>query len=321
VDLLIGVISFVLFRLFGWKTGLPHFFELLLVVIIIRETLNLNIERFCIYLDRRFALKDRLYSLTWYLVPGNAPEGVIDAQSRECLSSIDFEEIRKRVRFQIPKLLPIVLFFFIATLYLSWNADYRPPGIVSRIVLNSLSLPDEGTRETGEEPGSDMDQDSESASAVPEREGAEDLLSEIDPEGEEQKGGDLEQPGSEGETSASSGNGLSPMGSGAGAQDGSGEGRKVDIVAPDTIESITVTDKVSPPVPSNLESSAEKEFASLPEAKEFLNLIPGQGGAGVAPLDQSVIENFRALMDNYPPVYREQLEIYYRELMKWEEKR
>jgi hypothetical protein len=41
----------------------------------------------------------------------------------------------------------------------------------------------------------------------------------------------------------------------------------------------------------------------------------------VAPLDQSVIENFRALMDNYPPVYREQLETYYRELMKWEEKR
>jgi hypothetical protein len=239
----------------------------------------------------------------------------------ECLSSIDFEEMEKGIRFHIPKLLPFVLFLFTAMLYLSWNAEYRPPGITNRVVLNPLSPPVKGAQKNNDGPGSDMEQDSKSADLLSEGEGAEDLQHEIGSEEDDQKGKEAEQPGSNGEPSASSGNALSPGGSGAGGQEGSGEARHVDLVAPDTIESIPITDQISPPVPSQLETRAEKEFASLPEAKEFLSLIPGQGGAGVAPLDQSVIENFRALMDNYPPVYREQLETYYRELMKWEEKR
>ncbi|MDF1525474.1 MAG: hypothetical protein RRA15_09230 [bacterium] len=277
-------------------------------------------EQFSKFLDRHFALKDRLYSLIWYIVPGNAPQGVIEAHSNGCLSDIDFEKIKRGLRFHIPKLLPFVLFLFAGTMYLSWNADYRPPGITSRIVLKPLSSGEEGSRQLNEESNSDLGQNPESEGPVPEGEGAENPLSEAKSE-EEQLGERQEQPGATGEDSASSGNGLSPMGSGAGGQEGSGEGRQVDLAAPDTIESITVTDKVSPPVPSNLESRTEKEFATLPDAKEFLNLIPGQGGEGVAPLDQSVIENFRSLMVNYPTVYREQLETYYRELMKWEEKR
>ena len=318
-DLLLGFSSVALYHLFGWQTGLPRFFEMLLVILIVREVSRLKIEPFSMYLDRRFALKDRIYSLLWYLVPGNAPGDIVDAHARDCLYSIDFKEMDKGLRPKIPLLLPLVLILFAATLYLSWNSEYRPPGITNRIVLNQISPLEKSDQKGSGESGEQLEETVDPPGSEAEIEGSDGLSREIEDSNEKEEIENTNRHGIENDLPGPVEGIFSPGGSVVGGKEGTGEARKVDLVAPDTVDSITVTDEVSAPVPSRLDPISDEGFETLPEAREFLSLVPGQGGNGAAALDQSVIENFRSLIKDHPPVYREQLETYYRELLKWEE--
>ncbi|UCG38833.1 MAG: hypothetical protein JSV00_00940 [bacterium] len=317
-DLLLGLTGYLLFALFGFRLGVPHFFELLLLVLVIREMPDLRMQRFALYLDERFALKDRLYSFLWYAEPGRAPEDVRLAHSRECVASLDLGRMEKDMRVRAGPVLPVVLGLSALLTYLSWNADYRPPAITTRVVLERL----QGSAGPEGSPGDTQRADTG-------QEGQEAVDRAPDPDSSSQPGGLGEDAaGAQPESaqavspSASSGQGaVSPGGSGAGGQGSSGATASVDLVAPERIDSIPVTDAVSPPGPPQLQAQAEAGFASLPDAKEFLSLIPGHDGKRTAEIDPSVIENFGALVDDHPAVYREQLETYYRELMKWKEQR
>lgn len=320
-DLLVGYIATALYYLFGWVIGLPRFFEMLFIILAIREYSQLKMERFGVYLDKRFSLKDRVYSHLWYADSGNTPEDIIDAQSRDCLSSIDFQRLKQEMRLHIPRLLPLVLVLFAVTLYTAWNAEYRPPGIMSRVVLNSLSPQIEESNNKGREALDGEGRPSDPSEEITRNENTGGPFPQVDTGKSDETAGDTIQPGSENSSPGPDGGVVSPAGPGAGGQEASGNAGQAELVAPDTVDSIPITDQVSLPVPPRLEPVPEDQFASLPDANEFLNLIPGQGGPGVASVDQSVIENFRSLIEKYPPVYREQLETYYRELLKWEQMR
>jgi hypothetical protein len=320
VDLVLDLSTYTLFTLFRWKLALPHFFEIFIIILIARELPRLNMERFCTVLDRRFALKDRLYSLYWFSIPGNADSGILTTHTSECLSAIDFEEVGKKLRVQMPPLLPLVGFLFIILIYMGWNAEYRPPGITSRIFIETIRPFDQEQVEKHREDLATREREEDELAGKITDDKMADVLFPVEREmGEEE--GDPTLPDN-GEAQGGSGDReLYPSGSGPGGQEGTGSPGQVDLVAPQTIESITVTDKVSAPEPLRLEPGAKTEFSSLPEAREFLSLIPGQEGKKIADLDSPTIENYRALIEDYPPVYRKQLETYYRELMKWEKRK
>jgi hypothetical protein len=315
LDLCHELVASLAFNLARIRIGFPFFFEILFAVLILRELPKFKMERFASALDRRWALKDRLYSHTWFVSAASVQKPLVDAQARECLGSIDFQSLLTSMRVRIPKLLFLIVPMAAVVLYLSWNAEYRPPGITSRTVLNII-LPEDFREEdpetvaglTGETTGQEQADDRSSSEEV---EGdSDDPFSSVD-QADGVESGSRNQP-----ISSDTENEEIP---GPGELNENAEDdpdKRLKVAPPKRLASNPTTDKLSAVRPKKTERTKEGAFRSLPEATQFLNLIPGHQGGGTADLDPQTVQNFEKQIGDHPPKYRQYLETYYQELKR-----
>jgi hypothetical protein len=301
------------FNLARIRIGFPFFFEILFAVLILRELPKLKMERFASALDRRWALKDRLYSHTWFVSTASVQRPLVDAQARECLGSIDFPSILAGMRIRIPKLFFLVVPMAAVVLYLSWNAEYRPPGITSRTVLNII-LP-EAIR--GDDPGTvagltdeltSQEQDPADDNSV--EGGSNDPISSVDQ-------ADGVESGSRNQSIRRDTENEDIPGPGELNENPEDDpDKRLKVAPPKRLASNPVTDKLSAIRPKKTERTKDGAFSSLPEATKFLNLIPGHQDGGTADLDPQIVKNFEKQIGDHPAKYRQYLETYYQELKR-----
>ena len=338
VDLIKDMITLSLFNIWGIKITVPFLFEIILVVLIVREWPSWSIEGLGELIDRRFSLKDRFYSFVRYEKDPGIPMEIKVAQARETIGAADFAGILKSTRFRIPVLLPFVLPMFAGLLYLSWNSEYLPGGITSRIVnYSGLRLSDPGrnsadtdnlsstvrnvTPENRFEPEED-DPRTDGRSATTSGKDVPGSSDQGSAQAASEQGAGIESTqaavASEGDTTEAGGPG------GPGGVDGAHgkNGKPLDgsMTPPQSLVSVLQTDSISEPIPPALAKNSSYVFQELPEATRFLNLVPGQGGQALAPLDKNILSKFMKEINRYPESYRERLYIYYRELEQQETK-
>jgi hypothetical protein len=312
VDILFDLTAAAMYALLGFRMGIPFLFETLFFVLMLRELARGSIETFASMIDSQYGLKDRLYSHVWFSQSNRVSGNMKAAQALETLGSVNFEDLARTMRVRVPWTLLITLPLFGSLLYLTWNADYRPPGITTRIITDQIAPPSHpaipGT--TGvqtAQPGPETDpgqsdrtrerdladeKDPLSGEAISQQE--QDVA--VDPEGVPDLG-DPDEPGTGSPGTGGSAGGLTR--------------------APESLESNFESPTAADPVPPTLAASAEYSFQELPDATRFLNLIPGQGSRSLTRLDPEVIANFEEGIDEFPDRYRQALQTYYWELKKW----
>ena len=311
--------AIAVYSLWSVKFHFPFLFEILLTVLILRDLPQWRLEKIAIMADRRFTLKDRLYSHLWYSRNTAIPARIRSAQLEEAVRSIDFNSILRSTRVRVPMALVATIPLFVALLYLSWNAQYMPPGITTRITslpnfpMTSNRLHDTSSRETAGKDPSTPGETKGGGSRQPGREdhaqSEEELLAEnraaslITPDQAEL----LSDDGPAGT--------KDPPVTGSGSGGGSAGGMKGS--GPENLISNPVSTTASAPVPPNLAADATQAYLELPDASKFLDLIPGQGSGSLADLDEETISIFEENLERFPDRYREQLNNYYWELKKW----
>jgi hypothetical protein len=307
-DLGLDLINFCVFSLFNWALPMPFFFEIVLAALILRELPGMKRELFAHHLDRQFSLKDRLYSFTEYGRRKDISGSLRQAQSRETLAAVDFKIIRRNLSSGPPPAMVLLLptAFFMA--WLSWNASYTPPGITNRLanrIAPDLVRMDKQqssleSSQPGPAPGQPAAGGTSLAPAPPE---AEKLSSD-----QEAPAWTRDDPAGRAFEEL-----TDPENLNEGGPDG-GEGSSADDTAPEILQSVPETLEVSAPVPPTLAKEAAGGFRSFPEARSFLNLIPGQRGKELTDLDRNIIGNFRKQMEKMPERYHDHLNRYYEEL-------
>jgi len=324
--LIYDLITIVVFNLLGLRMNVPFLFEILAVTLLIREIPKWKTEYLASLYDNRFHLKDRLYSYVWYSRNMAVPDNIRRAQANESLLSIDFSHILHRTKVRFPYYLTILFLITGIMLYLSWNAEYRPSGLTTRIVtqilgpehppINPVSNSELATPGTGKRSEADpvapplqSDKDSSnlssSTAAIPGSQGKDQDNDMSSVSGDTQLEEDL-VPEETTTSGGSSGQGLA----GRSGLPGSTE-------PPETITSIPESATVSEPIPPLLTNSSSYAFQELPDATRFLSLIPDQGDPSLGSLDRETISNFEAGIERFPDLYRDHLQTYYWELKKW----
>ncbi|MDF1535194.1 MAG: hypothetical protein P1S46_01670 [bacterium] len=321
VDLLFNLVAAIAFNVWNVKLGVPFLFETLFLVLMIRERTRGSSEMFATLVDDRFDLKDRLYSYVWFSGGNRVQNRIRQAQALETLEAVDFERLRRSMKVRAPVALLLTLPIFGFLMYMTWNAEYRPPDIATRMIIGriapdphpavstTLQADTEGTQKAAPEPGMDPDRlDGPGNKTSLEKE----RLSALDKAQREttEKAADSEGISDLGDTSEP---GAGPNGSG-----GSAVGGLTTI--PESLESIFESPTASEPIPPNLAANAAYSFRDLPDATRFLSLVPGQGSKSLARLDPGIISNFEEGIESFPDRYREPLQTYYWELKKWSQK-
>ncbi len=327
-DLVYSIVAICFFEIWSLKISIPFFFEIFLLILLTREIRDWRLDHLASLFDNRFLLKDRLYSYIWYSRNIGGRTDIREAQASESLSSIDFPHILDQTRIRFPYYLMIVLLISGGLLYMTWNSEYHPPAVTTRIIsstvgtghppINPDSGPDRASRGPDSEQGADsiapLFQGGMENGDVPSS--ASEALGDPDREKENEDpltSGDLQQSEGivSGETSAAaeiSGQGHS----------GTGNIRSGAVAPPEVIKSIIESETVSEPIPPLLKNSSSFAFQELPDATRFLGLIPGQDGPSLASLDRETISNFEEGIDRFPDLYRDHLQTYYWELKKWD---
>jgi hypothetical protein len=337
VDLVMDLLTITLFNLWQFKLSIPFLFEILFAVLILRDRATWKLEKIGIELDRRFSLKDRLYSFTWYQSHDTIPPEIRQAQAEETVSAVDLQHILKSNRLRVPLLLPIALPLFAGLLYLSWNSEYRPSGITTRVVqrgaqqlsksgieiagLGGRSESNRGkNNENHGDPGADELPTVEQGNNTTSPKGLDD-----DNFANNRSGLEADRPGELSERSLESDPGVETSGAGGGpggvGDPGSGMGEHPTggATPPENIDSVFLTESISEPIPPALAMNSSFMFQGLPDATNFLSLVPGQGGQALAPLNPDIISNFEREIYRLPEAYQKHLQIYYLELKKWEQ--
>jgi len=312
VDIIFDLTAAAMYALLGFRMGIPFLFETLFFILMLKELSQGSIETFATMVDDRYGLKDRLYSHVWFSQGNRVSGNMKTAQALETLGSVNFDDLARGMRVRVPWVLLITLPLFGSLLYLTWSAEYRPPGITTRIITDKIAPPSHPdtpestgaqTAQTG--PGTGPDQ--------PDRIGETDLADGTDPlSGEEVSQQAQDSAGDLG--AAPDLSDPDEPGTGSPGTGGSAGGL---TRAPESLESNFESPTAAKPVPPTLAASAEYSFQELPDATRFLNLIPGQGSKSLTRLDPEVISNFEEGIDEFPDRYRQALQTYYWELKKW----
>jgi hypothetical protein len=308
----------IVFALMRLKIGIPFFFEALLIVLLLRELPKLGMDRFAASMDHRWDLKDRLFSHTWFASNARVPKVLVDAQAIECLGSVDFDSLLTSTRIRIPKLLYLVLPMTGLILYLSWNLEYSPPGgIIDRTVRSVL---------VSEGPSEDQPKNLETLHSEtpweqvnpPEvKSGNDPIRDDPDKKPSPEEQSQMGEAGPEEQTANNRADVNKIPGPGMGIESrNAGSGKESMEATPEKIESVRTTEKLSPVRSSTRERSRESGFSTLPEATQFLDLIPGQRGGGTTELDPQIVQNFEKQIGDHPKKYRRFLETYYQELKR-----
>lgn len=321
MELFLGLVSYVIFLQFKTNLNFPFFLEIFLTILIFRQLFRSRQYRFCLFLDREFSLKDRLYSYLWYAHAGNVEGKVRRAQAEECLRSVDFKAIDRMVRPRIPPLLIAVLPLFLAVNYYYLNVDYRPPFPITRTILRitapQTDLPSSSRFSGGKENGDPLSRDSD---ASPSDTGDRDAgLTEEDPSPESPASEMASSAGNTGDERIRDGS----AGGGTELEAGSGPSARpeaADAQNPGPIQSKPVSEEISEAVPPSLstESSFEESLFGKPE--HFLSLFPWPEGDPSEDLGALFTEHPNWDLDDYPVRYREHIETYYKELITWQRK-
>jgi hypothetical protein len=331
VDLVMDLLAVTLFNLWQFKLYFPFLFEILLVVLILRDRPAWKLEKIGIDLDRRFSLKDRLYSFTWYQSHESIPTGTRQAQAEETVNAVDFQHILKNNRLRVPLLLPIVIPLFAGLLYLSWNSEYQPSGITTRVVQRSAhQLSKSGIEIAGldgrSEPNGGNINENRGKPGVGELPAGEQKNNVTSPKGldednltSDRSGIKMDRSGELSEQSLESGSDAGTSGAAGGPGNGMGEHPAGGATPPESIDSIFQTESISEPIPPALAMNSSFMFQGLPDATNFLSLVPGQGGQALAPLNPEIISNFEHEIYRLPEAYQKHLQTYYLELKKWEQ--
>lgn len=326
-ELVYNLFAIALYNLWYFKINLPFLFEILFLVLLAREIPGWRSERLASRLDQKFALKDRLYSFTWYSRGKRVPHDIRQAQAENSLAAIEFSGLMKRTRMKFPLYLSAVTAITLAMIYIIGNSPYRPTGITTRILSKiqsyDHSLPFKGLLSEEAGPVNGQPEEVASAGDPGEPRGKENAGSE-----DSEQQGSVKGPGNEGtsvpedapigeeamkgETSVVDGT------AGTGGFSG-GDQPGINGISP-AIQSVPETETVSEPVPPLLKNSSSFAYRKLPDAIKFLSLIPGQGDLSLAPLDSDTVSNFKEGIDRFPELYRDHLETYYRELQKWDKR-
>ncbi len=321
VDLLFDLAAATAYTLWEVKLWVPFLFETLFLILVSRELPGVSRERFTTMLDHRFNLKDRLYSFEWFSRGGRVPNRIRLAQALETLEAVDFDSLRRSMKVRVPVILLVALPMFGSLLYLTWNADYRPPGIATRVITSriaptphpsvstTIQADMEETRSAGVEPGmnSNRTDDPNELASLDEKNPGSSESAQLERPNVAVNPDDIQSPVD-----------ASDLGTGSSGAGGSAAGGRARV--PESLESNLVSPTAAQPVPPNLAANAAYSFQELPDATRFLNLIPGQGSQSLARLDPEIISNFEEGIENLPDRYREALQTYYWELKQWSQK-
>ena len=138
LDLILDALSVATYTLFDVPLRKQFFLEVFIVLLLARAAVRARESTFFSFLDRSFSLKDRLYSFREFGRSLSLPSAVREAQAAECLRSIDFDQIRRRLRPRIPLSLLVTLPLFASLMFYYMDAEYRPPGPIGRTVISVL---------------------------------------------------------------------------------------------------------------------------------------------------------------------------------------
>ncbi|UCF30326.1 MAG: hypothetical protein JSV26_09705 [bacterium] len=327
-DILLDLLAFVTYLLFRWSFHVPFFLEFLIIVLMIREYPRLRRGRFVTYLDRRFRLQDRLYSFFWYQSAPEVADEIRAAQAEECLRSVDFLHLKRFLRVRVPPLLLPSLPVFLVLVFLYMNAEYRPPGTLTRTTIRILdptarfttgsrsSLTEDADRQGGgtTEEGNDGDR-----TASPEqKDNAERADSGLPPD----PSGDAEQeagvPGDEEATGRTGGSGHEP-GDQVDGQDAA-EAPADGTLENEPIQSNPVSESLNEPVPPKLLAEPSLDASLFDQPEHLFGLLPWMTDQ-LAPKSERYVPDIPGYdPSRYPARYREHLQKFHEELQTWARK-
>jgi len=323
MDISLDLFAYLTFSLFQWSFHVPFFLEIFLAVLIIRETGRLKKSRFTQLLDSRFNLQDRLYSFLWYSGAASVPNAVREAQARECLKSVDFASLNRKLKPRVPPVLFVTLPFFLGLTWWYLNVDYRPPGTVTTTILKIVT-PDtdhtntisrENARSEGDTGQDDKRPQSAQNGESPEGSEKKLLSAETVPEGEDMETADPTASPEEGAASANRQGGPELERREAG-EGGTAPGD--DEASPEgPIQSNPVTDEVSEVAQARLRSEPSLGTPSVQEPDHLISLLPWSL-KGSSSEDQVYVPDIPGYdINQYPVQYRSHLTRYQKELQTW----
>lgn len=323
MDILLDFLAFVTHSLFQWSFHVPFFLEIFLAVLLTREASRLKKDRFTQILDRRFKLQDRLYSFWWYNGPHSVSKAVRVAQAWECLKSIDFNSLDRKLKPRVPPIMLVTLPVFLGLTWWYLNVDYKPPGTFTTTVLKVVVPQRDKTQRTSGEEGPLERRtglnDGESRETVDEdrTDGSENgaLTSESALEGE---GTEPAEPGaSTGEANPSPGGGVGPEldrdDAGRGSPAAGGE-----VAQPEgPIQSNPVSEEVSEVGPARLRGEPSLVPPSVREPDHLISLLPWSSKGSSKDGNAYVPDIPGFDVNQYPVQYRSHLTRYQKELQTW----
>lgn len=323
IDISLDLLAYTTFSLFQWFFHVPFFLEIFLAVLLTREAGRLRKNRFTQLLDSRFELQDRLYSFLWYGGAESVPAAVREAQAKECLKSIDFVSMKRKLKPRVPPILFVTLPLFLGLTWWYLNVDYTPPSTFTTTILkivtpnkdNTKPMPgeknplDDETRQGEDQPDAAEGVDSATAPEI------EPSSSEAALESEESEPVDPATTTEKRDPSANRGGGPELEKDEAGGGAIVPEDEQAQTEGP--IQSNPVTDEVSEVGPARLRDEPSLSTPSVQEPDHLISLLPWSLKSSASG-NQVYVPNIPGYdISQYPIQYRSHLTRYQKELQTW----